>query len=116
MSAAAILAAALTVGGHVTETEYFSMRECVTAAQAQSRAGELFITCDGRPVPRAEVQQVALDADENRLAAARMPNPDACLAELRVAVTEQTHSVWCLSRIRFDGLIITDAAQGWTRD
>ncbi len=113
MNAAIVLAAALTVGGHTIQTEYFSVSDCIIAAQ---RAEGLFVTCDGRPVPRAEVQQVALDADENHLANARMPTADACLTELRVAVTEQTHSVWCLSRIRFDGSTITDAVQGWTRD
>lgn len=113
MSGAVILATALTVGGHTIQTQHFSLRDCVTAAQ-QVRAQ--FITCDGRPVPRADVRQVSFDADENRLAGVRMRSLDDCLSQLRVAVTPQTHSVWCLSRVRFDGLTITDAVKGWTRD
>ncbi|MFY2839320.1 hypothetical protein ACOTJR_27985 [Achromobacter xylosoxidans] len=116
MSAAVILAAALTIGGHVTESEHFSMRDCVIAAQAQYQAGREFATCDGRPVPRAVVRQVALDENENRLASIGMSDAQSCLEDLRVDVSARTHSVWCMSYVQFDGLEIIQVSEGWNRE
>lgn len=115
MSAAVILAAALTIGGHVTESEHFSMRDCVIAAQAQYQAGREFATCDGRPVPRAVVRQVAVVANERRVDSVGMPDAQSCLEDLRVDVSASTHSVWCMSYVQFDGLEIIQTAEGWNR-